>query len=67
MNTRYSVWMDGKGPQDIDPTIYITDIKEKQPKQNMVTASQGLRGGTRLAVCSAGKPVRGGALRHPGV
>ncbi len=48
MITRYSVWIDNKGLQDIDPSIYITDIKEKEPKQSAVTASQAWGNGLRL-------------------
>ncbi|MGN1369942.1 MAG: hypothetical protein ACI4WX_13815 [Aristaeellaceae bacterium] len=48
MRTRYSVWMDNKGLQDIDPSIYILDIQEQTPKLDAQTASKGMGDGMRL-------------------
>ena len=48
MITRYSVWIDNKGLQDIDPSICITDIKEMAPKQQPLTAAQAWGNGLRL-------------------
>lgn len=48
MKTRYSVWMNNQGLQDLDERIYITDIKENDPKQRMITAEKPIGGGTRL-------------------
>ena len=48
MITRYSVWIDNKGLQDIDPSICITDIMEMEPKQQPLTAAQAWGNGLRL-------------------
>lgn len=48
MITRYKVWMDNIGLQDLDDAICITDIKEKTPKINAVTAAKPLGGGSHL-------------------
>lgn len=37
--TRYNVWLDGLGLQDIDPAIYITDIQEHAPAQLISTSA----------------------------
>lgn len=48
MITRYSVWINNKGLQDIDESIYITDIREKEPKQQVQTAARAWGDGLRL-------------------
>lgn len=48
MITRYSVWINNKGLRDIDESIYITDIREKEPKQNVQTAARAWGDGLRL-------------------
>ncbi len=48
MITRYSVWMNNKGLQDIDESIYIKDIREKEPKQQAITAARAWGDGLRL-------------------
>lgn len=48
MITRYKVWIDNIGLQDLDDAICITDIKEKTPKLNAVTAAKPLGGGSHL-------------------
>ena len=46
MRTRYTVYINGKGLQDIDPNIVITDIREKAP--TLSTTTDGKMGhGTR--------------------
>ena len=47
MITRYSVWLNGQGLQDIDPCVYITDVQEDAPEESLTTVS-GMRNGTRL-------------------
>lgn len=39
MNTRYHCSIDGRGLQDIDPAICVTDIREEAPEARAVTAS----------------------------
>ena len=46
--TRYMCAIDGQGLQDIDPTIFITDIQETAPKIRAQTASNALYDGLRL-------------------
>lgn len=48
MITRYKVWMGDVGLHDLDDSIYITDIKEKTPYINAVTAAKPLGGGLHL-------------------
>lgn len=48
MNTRYTCSIDGQGLQDIDPTIFITDIQESSPKIRTQTANNALYDGLRL-------------------
>ena len=47
--TRYACTIDGQGLQDIDPTIYITDIQEATPKIRATTATNALYDGLYLA------------------
>lgn len=48
MRTRYTAYMDGKGLQDIDPTIVITDIREKAPSMRNITSEKGWGHGSRF-------------------
>lgn len=47
MRTRYTAYMNGKGLQDIDPTIVITDIREKTPTIRNITSEKGWGHGSR--------------------
>lgn len=47
MRTRYTAYMNGKGLQDIDPTIIITDIREKAPSMRNITSEKGWGHGSR--------------------
>lgn len=47
MRTRYTAYMNGKGLQDIDPTIVITDIREKTPTMRNITSEKGWGHGSR--------------------
>ncbi len=47
--TRYQVWLDQQGLQDIDPAIYITDIQEQPPSQLLSTAARAQGDGVFLA------------------
>lgn len=47
MLTRYSAWINGQGLQDIDDSIYILDIVEKDPDAEIVRAERSMSGGTR--------------------
>lgn len=47
MRTRYTAYMNGKGLQDIDPTIVITDIREKAPSMRNITSEKGWGHGSR--------------------
>lgn len=38
--TRYRVWLDDLGLQDIDPSIYIIDVQEHAPHQGLTTAAK---------------------------
>lgn len=38
--TRYNVWLDQLGLQDIDPAIYITDVQEQPSSQLFTTAAR---------------------------
>lgn len=46
--TRYACAIDGHGLQDIDPTIYITDIQETAPKVKATTVNSALYDGLYL-------------------
>lgn len=46
--TRYACAMDGQGLQDIDPSVYITDIQEAEPRIRADTLGSALRDGQRL-------------------
>lgn len=48
MTTRYSCAINGMGLQDIDPTIYITDIQETVPRLNAETVANALYDGLHL-------------------
>ena len=48
MRTRYSVWMDGRGLDSIDPAITILDIQQQAPKLDAKTAAMGMGDGTRF-------------------
>lgn len=48
MITRYGVWIDGQGLQDIDPAIYITDIIEEAPDEPFETAPLSGYEGSRI-------------------
>lgn len=47
--TRYQVWLDQQGLQDIDPAIFITDIQEQPPSQLLSTAARAQGDGVFLA------------------
>lgn len=46
--TRYTCAINGQGLQDIDPTIFITDIQESAPKIKTQTVSNAIHDGLRL-------------------
>ena len=46
--TRYACAINGQGLQDIDPTIYITDIQESAPKIKATTANNAFYDGLHL-------------------
>lgn len=48
MITRYKAWIDNVALHELDNAIYITDIKEKTPKINAVTAAKPSGGGLHL-------------------
>ena len=48
MITRYGVWIDGQGLQDIAPAIYITDIIEEAPDEPFETAPLSGYEGSRI-------------------
>lgn len=51
MLTRYGVWLNGLGLQDIAESVYITDIKEQATKQQTVTMDrQDGRGTISMAI-----------------
>lgn len=43
--TRYNVWLNGLGLQDIDPAIHITDVQEHAPEPLLTTAVRALGDG----------------------
>lgn len=47
MLTRYSAWINGQGLQDIDDSICILDIAEKDPDTEIIRAERSMGGGTR--------------------
>lgn len=46
--TRYHVWLNGLGLQDIDPTVYITDVQEYAPEPLLTTAPRALGDGLHV-------------------
>ena len=38
--TRFRIWLDGFGLQDIDPSIHIIDVQEHTPQQALTTAAK---------------------------
>lgn len=40
MTTRYRVWLDGQGLQDIDPCVIVSDIQELSPDMDVQTVSR---------------------------
>ena len=40
MTTRYRVWLDGQGLQDLDPCIIVSDIQELSPDMDVQTVSR---------------------------
>lgn len=48
MISRYRVWLNNQGLDDIDDTILITDIKEKEPKMRYQAQEKGGTDGMRL-------------------
>lgn len=49
MMTRYGVWLDGVGLDEIDPTVFILDIQEQLPQSRITTEDwAGSRDGTRF-------------------
>lgn len=48
MITRYSAWINNIGLQDIDDSIYIVDIVERDPDEEIIKAERSMSGGTRF-------------------
>lgn len=49
MMTRYGVWLDGVGLDEIDPTVFILDIQEQLPQTRITTEDWGgTKAGTRF-------------------
>lgn len=48
MVTRYRVWLDGQGLQDIDPSIIVSDIQEFAPVMSVQTAEKASGDGMRV-------------------
>jgi hypothetical protein len=48
MITRYGVWLDGQGLQDIDPTVAVVDIIENVPDMQLETVAKGVYAGSRV-------------------
>lgn len=46
--SRFRVWMNGKGLQDIDKSIYILDVQEDQPQVTIDTASNAKSDGMHI-------------------
>ncbi|MBQ8312612.1 MAG: hypothetical protein IJX84_05345 [Clostridia bacterium] len=47
--TRYKVWLDQQGLQDLDPAIHIIDLQEQPPSQLLSTAARAQGDGVFLA------------------
>lgn len=48
MITRYAAWIDGQGLQDIDPTLFITDIVEEEPDAPVEAVAHAGYSGSRV-------------------
>lgn len=48
MITRYRVWLDGQGLQDLDPRIIVSDIQELSPDMDVQTVSRAIGDGMRV-------------------
>lgn len=48
MRTRYCAWIDGQGLHDIDPSIFILDIVELDPDEEIIKAERSFGSGTRF-------------------
>ena len=48
MKTRYNAWMNNIGLQDIDDSIYVVDIVERDPDEEIIKAERSMSGGTRF-------------------
>lgn len=48
MNTRYAVWLNGRGLQDIDDSIIITDVQEQSPRLSASAFANARYPGQRL-------------------
>lgn len=46
--TRNNVWLDGLSLQAIDPAIFITDVQEHEPEQQVITAARAAGEGQHL-------------------
>ena len=49
MNSRFAVWMDGQGLQDIDPAVLVLDVTESAPETDLRTAAPAAGAGMRVA------------------
>lgn len=48
MNTRFACWLDGRGLQDVDPAVCVTDIRENPARLRIETGSLARDDGLRL-------------------
>lgn len=48
MRSRFSVWMNGQGLQDVDGSIYILDVEESEPSVNISTAENAKSDGMHI-------------------
>ena len=48
MKNRFRVWINGKGLQDIDKSIYILDVQESEPQVTIKTASNAKSDGMHI-------------------
>lgn len=46
--TRFRIWLDGLGLQDIDPSIHIIDVQEHTPQQALATAARAVGDGLHV-------------------